>query len=150
MEEWRTGIFTIMAMLGTFIGIILATRFIYVDGRYSQLIRLYQKRAESGMASRDEGTGASGGPDPYGGMPSAGREIGRLRYRQNNNRTEGIIIDFASLSSVLILGLAALYGVFSHGAAFALLTALLIALLAMPMAHFLTHVATLQRGAAPA
>ncbi len=143
MEPWNAGIFSIMGMMVTIIGIVIATRFLYIDSHYSKMIAEQEKfveKTESIMSEPEKDTGDADSETTRAYLSSFQRAIGFYRTKQNNNKKEGVIIDFLALFSIVILGLAAVQGFFRDD--FLLLVFTLMILFSMPLFHFMTHIRT--------
>lgn len=144
MVEWALGIFTKMGVMATIIGIIVATRFLYVDTHYSEIINQYkikiqeleQKRREQESFDDDDETFKVFISDLY-------QEVGLYKSKRENNKREGLTIDFISLGFILVLGLLASVGFFAGNVT--LLALSLGALFLMPLIHFLRHATTIQK-----
>lgn len=141
MIEWGFGVFSIMAIMVTILGIVIAARYLYIDRQYTSL----QRRQESVLSTylKESQEAAEGiGPTVREFLDDiliVQESIGRIKARINNNRNEGIMLDFLAMGVILAAGIFASFGVFDQFVPFVLLNVILIMWLAISLSHSVTH-----------
>lgn len=144
MDAWNAGVFSVMTIMVAIIGIIAATRFIYIDRQYMLIIRQGKKDLND-YIKRPGGDGVDAPAEEFiDAMIATSDGIGYARSGRENNRKEGMRIDFASMGAILALGIIASFGVFDGLMPFILLNLLLATLFIVPVAHFAKHATGVQ------
>ncbi len=138
MEQWNLGIFTIMSAMVTVIGIILASRFVYVDNRYSNIIKNKEVEVQKLNEVRDKSESDS--QEIITKQLMINLIIGEYKSKRKDNRRIGIILDLISLFAIIILGTVTTLGYFGNFYNFILLIILLIFLFSLPTLNFLFYV----------
>ncbi len=139
MVEWAFGVFTIMAIMATLIGGMLALRFVYINAAYTRAIDRYKTIMEEGMERGDvkDETKISEHILSY-------REtIGNYKNRRENNVHQGAIIDIVTITQILIVGSLAALGVFATNVEMLIL--LLFLIFSISAIHFTINLNTLKK-----
>ncbi len=138
MEPWNLGIFTIMAVMVTVIGILLASRFVYLDNRYSNIIRTNEMKIQELNDERDKPD--SDNEKIITEQLRVSFSVGEYISKRADNRGIGIWVDIFSLLGIIILGIITTFGVFDDSIRFTLLVTFSMLLFLVPLVNFLRHV----------
>lgn len=149
MDPWNLGIFSIMSVMVTVIGIILATRFVYLDNRYNSIIKNFEldvqdieeQREKQGEKQGDDTTN----PDLFLNQFIIKIKIGEYTSKRADNREHGIWIDLFCLFMIIILGIVSTFGFFASQPIFTFLVFVLVLLFSAPIAHFILHARTVNK-----
>ena len=143
--ELNSGVFTMMSSIVTVIGIIIATRYIYINKRYGKLISYYQglaREAELKVVESVEESKANDMNIAFHDLLQFHSSIAKYKSKQDDNRTTGVMLDFIVLVAIIVLGTTTALEVivFDFGIMNILLLTFLLTLFTLPMIHFLKHV----------
>ncbi len=139
--SWEFGIFTMMSVMVIMLGIVITSRFMYLDNRYGNIIRKFETLL-SDLNSKD----VSDSETPN--IVSEERvlrhmQIAKYRTHRSENRNVGIKVDLFSTGMILILGFVTVFGVFENS--LMILSVFLFVLFGMPLAYFIHHVRIVNR-----
>lgn len=138
MEAWNAGVFYTMAIMVTIIGVILATRFIYIDRHYLGLIRrqeevLFEHMGKSSVTGKADEAMIR---DHLDDILAIQKAIGYNNSKRDINRKGGLVMDFVSMAAILSLGILASFGVFDGVRPFLLLNVSLAVWFSMSVLNF--------------
>ena len=162
MDPWNLGIFTIMSIMVTIIGIVLVLRFAYVDNRYNDIIKnneleiqqlnekkdeleiqqLNEKKDELEIQQLNEKKDELDSENPNIILKQLiiSLTIGEYKTKRTDNRGIGAGIDLFCLFAIMILGIFATFGFFANSESFTLLVVLLMMLFSAPLLNFILQV----------
>lgn len=132
--------------MATVIGIILATRFLYLDNQYKEIIKQGELDAQTiqeqieDQTNQDPSSDSNSFTDLSLARDSIQQQIGEYRASRTNIREYGIFIDIFCLFTIIALGIVSTFGVFATGPNFISLVFVLSFLFVIPTSHFLLHV----------
>ncbi len=141
MEGWNLGIFSMFPVMVTMIGVVLAARFVYLDNRYSEIIKGYEIRVGEIGTDMDRHKD-KGGQDENSRYPHiydvemelARSSIGEYIAKQKENR-RGMWLDLFGMLFIIVMGLITVFGVFESDLVLLVLFVSLV--FAAPIIHFL-------------
>lgn len=139
MESWNLGIFSIMSVMATVIGIILASRFVYLDSRYNTIIKNFELNIQNIEEQKEEQRESIESSDLSVNQTIIKMKIGEYIAKRADNREHGIWIDIVCLFMIIILGLVSTFGIFASEPNFIFLASVLLFLFSAPIAHFIMH-----------
>ena len=120
------------------IGIIITSRFVYLDTRYNAIILSFEKKLNKISDAKDQR-----GPETESLEEALRTQIVTYRVNRNENRSVGFKIDLFSMSVIMLLGFVAVFGLFEGD--LALLSILLASMFAIPPAYFVRHLRMVNR-----
>lgn len=136
---WEFGIFTVMSVMVIVLGIVITSRFMYIDSRYNNIIRDF----ETQLSEINDETGSEDREMTFSRRISLHMKITEYKTHRNENRNIGIKIDLFSIGMILLLAFLAVFSVFEDS--LLVLSVLLSVLFMMPLAYLVRHIGMVNR-----
>ena len=140
--EWTGGVFSIITAMITVIGIIMATRVIFIDVQYSQIIKefkLIKEKLEKSISEKDKADGVVS--ESLSVLLEIIESRSYYKNKRDNNKALGLFIDVFVLTGILIIGVLSTHGLF----ALIVINILVLFLFSFSITDFIRHIQILRK-----